>query len=479
MDELIKQFKDYGYRLFVQRPPQGSEVKEAPWPGGPNIATYGGAPVQVLGPSGSQMISPELAKRLIGSGVQVFDLATEVEKEQERIANERGGARFAPPFQEVANKLGFGGIYTTRLGQLDEKQLKTEIDNTNRERELDRRLTQTTGFTQTPQRTLAVQNPSSLSESGGYYKIGNDVFESGTNRRLELPEFKQLGLNFALLPEGKPQRSLSESGNYYKVGNDVFESSTGRKLELPEFKSLGLNFALLPEGRNNALASQSQSQNFAQAFDQGLQNLYNKGFQINPNLDLSKITPEKIAEFMRIAETEISPFYKEQLRIARGELLRSQGYSRKQLDDFEQDLERQYGETLTQVGESLAERGLAQSGQRLKQERDLAEGTQRQLERQKLGFQYGQGTQALNFAQQFGTSELPQQQALRSIGITPGEAKFRTIGETPYYNLDDNLLANIKGSQQFAEEAAKRNRTSELESLYRTQQNLSPRQLTI
>ena len=85
--------------------------------------------------------------------------------------------------------------------------------------------------------TTEAPEDTARSKSGEYYKIGNDVFSSATNQKIELEEFKKQGLNFALLPEGK----------YYKSGNDVY-APDGRKIDQMEFQKLGLNFALLPEG---------------------------------------------------------------------------------------------------------------------------------------------------------------------------------------------------------------------------------------
>lgn len=122
--------------------------------------------------------------------------------------------------------------------------------------------------TQTPtqtttQPTLDQTDPNAISKTGGYYKVGNDVFDQ-TGRHIQLDEFQRLGLNFALLPEGQsgqqvqqpqlPQtqtatdpNAVSKTGGYYKIGNDVFDKN-GRHIDQAEFQKLGLNFALLPEG---------------------------------------------------------------------------------------------------------------------------------------------------------------------------------------------------------------------------------------
>ncbi len=123
-----------------------------------------------------------------------------------------------------------------------------------------------------------------LSKSGQYYKVGTDVYETATNKHIDLATFKSLGLNFEFIPE-KPavppniptpttptstptptptptpapiptpapaqivqeNIPLSKSGEYYKVGTDVFKAATNEKIDLPTFKSLGLNFEFIPE----------------------------------------------------------------------------------------------------------------------------------------------------------------------------------------------------------------------------------------
>ena len=68
-----------------------------------------------------------------------------------------------------------------------------------------------------------------LSQSGKYYKTGNDVFESGTNRPIALDEFKRLGLNFKFIPEGK----------YTAKGIDITKTPEGVSFKkTDEYKNL-------------------------------------------------------------------------------------------------------------------------------------------------------------------------------------------------------------------------------------------------
>ena len=51
----------------------------------------------------------------------------------------------------------------------------------------------------TPPTTVAENIP--LSKSGQYYKVGTDVYETATNKKIDLATFKSLGLNFEFIPE--------------------------------------------------------------------------------------------------------------------------------------------------------------------------------------------------------------------------------------------------------------------------------------
>lgn len=174
-----------------------------------------------------------------------------------------------------------------------------------------------------------------------YYKIGNDVYEAGTNRHIELPEFQKLGLNITQIPVGtapsqnvqpansfstqtplpqpgtltgtlNPSPTMSPSQDfqptatrtsasnipmptigsltkaiypnaqpaevpryatppggttaptssptgYFKVGNDVYQSGTNRHITLDEFQRLGLNIDHIPAGSLSGSMSGSSS----------------------------------------------------------------------------------------------------------------------------------------------------------------------------------------------------------------------------
>ena len=113
--------------------------------------------------------------------------------------------------------------------------------------------------------------------------------------------------------------------------------------------------------------------------------LIKMGQVLNPNIE---ITPEKAAEFLAKAQTEIDPYYSSQLKLARESLLSSIGYSKEQILTNEKDLERKYGINVRQLGEQAAEQGFALSGIRQRAEQQLATETQANIEQQRRQLEY-------------------------------------------------------------------------------------------
>ncbi|MFZ2151694.1 MAG: hypothetical protein WAV09_01145 [Minisyncoccia bacterium] len=240
----------------------------------------------------------------------------------------------------------------------------------------------------------------------------------------------------------------------------------------------------LPTAENYGLTGQN-----AQTFDllKGyLEKLTTNGQSINPNVE---ITPERVSEFMKQAQSnidefipyaskEIKPFYENQLKIAREGFLRSAGYSQQQLVEHEAELERKFSETQKGIGESAAESGFAQSGMRFRQERENVDATQRALgqARSQVGNQVT--GLASTFAQNFGTANLPQM----NIGSTPqvGDNSFTRNGSSPFYQLSPETYNGLKGEQEFGQEAAIRSRAAELENAFRSSQaTAQQRKLTL
>ena len=197
-----------------------------------------------------------------------------------------------------------------------------------------------------------------------------------------------------------------------------------------------------------------------------LQNLQAKGQAINPNIDISK---ERMAEFLKISESETNPYYARQLKLARESLLSSVGYKKEEILQSEKNLESKYRTQVRQIGEESAERGFAQSGQRVAQERQLASATQQDIESQRKQFGFESENLAKSFAQQYGTEQLPSFNIPEVPRVFPGEGAFKTSERTlPLYNLSSDVYEGLTGQKEFERRGAVRARTSQQEEAERT-----------
>ena len=206
-----------------------------------------------------------------------------------------------------------------------------------------------------------------------------------------------------------------------------------------------------------------------------LDKLTQSGQNINPNVD---ITPERVAEFMTKAQSdidvflpyankEIRPYYENLLKTERDSFLTTMGYSRDQLLATEQKLGEQYGKQQKVIGEQAAETGFALSGRRFRQEQELTDTAQRAISEGRQAAQLKATDLAGGFARAYGTENLPG----FNIGATPkvGDAGFATqTGEQPFYQLSPDVYAGLKGEKQFEQEAATRKRAAELEEAFRS-----------
>lgn len=208
----------------------------------------------------------------------------------------------------------------------------------------------------------------------------------------------------------------------------------------------------------------NQLQNF-------LTELQRRGQVLNPNVE---ITPQKLAEFLKQAENEIAPYYANLLKTSRDTLYRGLGYSANEIQLQEQQLERQYGTRLRQTGESAAEQGFALSGLRQRDERDLATDTQQTIDANRRQLNFNATNAAADFAQQFGTSNLPTLNIGAAPTVTPGQYGFGTSTRSlPLYTLSNEVYSGLKGTKQFEETAAIQARASELESAERQKQAIA------
>ena len=209
-----------------------------------------------------------------------------------------------------------------------------------------------------------------------------------------------------------------------------------------------------------------------------LEELKKRGQVINP---LVEITPEKTAEFMSKAEFEINPYYASQVKLAREGFLRSLGYTRDEILSQEQDAERKYRSSVRQLGEQLAETGFAQSGARQLGEQELAEQTQRDLERARRKAEFDIGSEAREFAQKYGTEQLPAETITETPRVLPSQLSFERTGRTlPLYSLSPDVYQGLIGEQEFQRRGNVGTRASQLEEAFRTKEQLKQqRQLTL
>ena len=279
--------------------------------------------------------------------------------------------------------------------------------------------------------------------------------------------------------QATPQTLGIQTSRYYKIGNDVFETGTNRHIELPEFKSLGLNFDHLPEGSpagvNAPPGADSSVPGGTPAYDlvfnqtmtsmskKALDSMYSKGYVLNKNVDLND--PTRLAEFLRIAQDEISPFYKNKFTVAREQLLRQQGYSTEQLQDFESNLERQYGQQVRDIAASSAEQGFSQSGIRNQRDLSLAQDVQGRIAQNRSQLAYQAGSRALEFGGQYGASNIPGMSVGSSPRVLAGQGSFeRQPQQSSFYQLNPDVLTAIQtGSEQFQERGDIQRRQAELE----------------
>lgn len=210
---------------------------------------------------------------------------------------------------------------------------------------------------------------------------------------------------------------------------------------------------------------------------EALKALEQKGLTINPKVE---VTPEKLAEFLKFAEDEVNPGYQTKLRVSREKLLRNIGYDTETIQQFEAEQERKYGKEVRKLGENYAEQGFALSGRRVRDERELAEGTQRTLDEKRRQLDFETGNEVIGQIENYGSRNLPN---IPQIGETPrvlpGQGTFQRSGnQRPLYSLSPGLMDNIVGEQEKQKSLGVRSLAQEYEGLYRQGRTL-PRELNI
>jgi len=202
-----------------------------------------------------------------------------------------------------------------------------------------------------------------------------------------------------------------------------------------------------------------------------LDELQRRGKTINPNIE---ITPEKAAEFLAQAQSEINPYYTGQLSLAREGFLRSVGYSAEQIANQEKEWAKKYKQNVRTIGTNTAETGMVLSGSRNLEEQNLAQDTQSQIDQARRSASYQAGTSARQFAQEWGGTNMPASTNIMSAPrVLAGQESWGTDSNTnPFYELDPSIYDGLVGTQQWNQKAQEKSRASELESAFRTSESL-------
>jgi hypothetical protein len=209
-----------------------------------------------------------------------------------------------------------------------------------------------------------------------------------------------------------------------------------------------------------------------------LKKLQANGQVLNPNI---QIDPSQTATFLAQAHNEIDPYYSGQLKLAIDTLSKSVNYATGTQANNEANAQTKYGRDLSTLQGNLADQGFSQSGIRNKQENNLAEDTQNTIDEGRRTLAYNIGNASNTFAQKYGSASAPSFSMGASPRVLAGESKFDTSGpNSNLYTLSPNVYDGLVGSEQYQQRADVSNRSSQLESAFRTTQGINQaRALTI
>lgn len=200
---------------------------------------------------------------------------------------------------------------------------------------------------------------------------------------------------------------------------------------------------------------------FTELNDQ-IEGLIAQGNMVNPEIEIDEAT---LAGFLKQAQTELDPHFKELTEQVRGDLQRTLEFKTIQQQEREQALGRQYEKGITSIGEQAAERGLAYSGRRQLQETEFGQEAQRALTQGRRAFGFdattlGQQAERLAGSTALSDMNFPSLSSLPTVGAR----QFQFGGDdSPVYQLSGGLMGEIQKQKEVAE----RLRASELESTYR------------
>lgn len=231
---------------------------------------------------------------------------------------------------------------------------------------------------------------------------------------------------------------LSQSGQFYKIGNDIFETGTDRPISLDEFQAQGLNFEFIPTQEqltpeNNPLGLSDETRKllgenapmFA-AIGEILTKQYEQG-KIVPQT----FTTEDLDRIFKEAQDspDIANYYKEQLRTGQEQFTRNILATSKEYTAEELDKQRTFEQERLGLAEQEAAAGRVFSGfreqakTRLEAEQGgIIESSKRKQEKELRAY-------AEPFEMKYGTGALGQVPGYTPIGGVTGTQEAAKLGD--------------------------------------------------
>jgi hypothetical protein len=197
-----------------------------------------------------------------------------------------------------------------------------------------------------------------------------------------------------------------------------------------------------------------------------LQGLLDKGLTVNPQIELD---PSQIQAFLDQAQTELSPYYTQQIAAIKDDLTRSLDNMQKQYDLQKKGAETSLKNSLRTTQENAAEKGTIFSGARGLAEQNLKTEQQRQLDLAQLQNESNAGNVVRTAERSIGSSNLSGTYLPSLTNYSVG-----ANGEfVPSRTLNFSGTGGITGSLEREKLAAVKTRQNELELAARQSRALS------
>ena len=204
-----------------------------------------------------------------------------------------------------------------------------------------------------------------------------------------------------------------------------------------------------------------------QGLNSYVQKLDESGKVVNPNIDL---TPERLAEFINTAKSDVSPYFKQLFTEAERDIGFSLGDIANNYAKKEAEIGRQFGTALENTQESYAKRGLNYSSDRYKAEQTLSDEAKRMMQDERDTALKGARDIGLKGERAMGSNFL-EKTSLPTLkyGAEPVTGKagyYGTAGGGRDLNLY-NVFGGITGEMATKQSEAEKTRANLLEQQYR------------